>query len=63
MKNTLGARPPHSPGFFPSGEHRWGEPGDAGWRTAREVKDEVVRMGNGQSAFVPWDDRRVVRRE
>ena len=33
---------------------RLGSEGGPAWN----VEDELVRMGDGQSAFGPWDDRR-----
>ena len=65
---------PRAPGFLtPTGEHRWvrRRNGRCLRRTVREskarlyeqVENEVIRMGHSQSAFAPWDDRRVERRE
>ena len=58
-----GGAPAGPAASFPSAGERNGWRGVAGLDGAREVEDEVVRMGNGQSGFASWDDRRVQRRE
>ena len=48
---------------FPSGAEREDWCAAERLDCAREVEDEVVRMGDDQSVFVPWDNRCVERRE